>query len=321
MVFGMRISREPPEASMRFLKFLRSMKLAVILLGFLALVSLPSTLLPQGENSDFYLERYGETKAGLISALALDDVFSSPIFYTAAALFFINLSYCTLWRLVREVRREGRGRHGPDILHVGLILFMIGAVFSAILARDTPVIWMDAGDAIKLPKGGRFTLQSFETEYYEDGRPRAWISTGLYSDSRRRTRSVSITVNSPARLEGVKIYQNSYRIKPTLLLAPRPGSGAPDSLEEGDRYAGLAFHSLRNDDKGGWLALFADSNGSAVTIREGEMLGDAFVGGFETREITGLRMARDPGVTFVFISFLPIAVGLALILFEKRKNL
>lgn len=297
------------------------MKLAVLLLGFLALVSLPSTLIPQGESSNYYAERYGTGFSGLISALALDDVFSSPLFYIAAALFFINLSYCTLWRLLREVRRDGRGRHGPDILHIGLILFMVGAVFSAILAKDTSVIWMEPGDGITLPKGGRFTLLSFETEYYEDGRPKSWISSGVYSDAGEQNRNISIAVNSPARLEGVKIYQNSYRIKPTLLLAPRPGSGAPDSLEEGDRYAGLAFHSLRKDDNGGWLALFVDMNGSPVTVREGEMIGEAFVGGFETREITGLRMARDPGVTLVFVSFLFIAVGLVLILIEKRKTL
>lgn len=306
---------------MRILKFLRSMKLAVILLGFLALVSLPSTLLPQGESSNYYSERYGEGKAGLISALNLDDVFSSPLFYLAAALFFINLSYCTIWRVVREVRRDGRGRHGPDILHAGLILFMIGAVFSAILARDTPVIWMETGDVITLPKGGRFTLLSFETEYYEDGRPRAWISTGLYVDAGEQERSISIEVNSPARLEGVKIYQSSFRSKPTLLLTPLPGSGAPESLDEGERYAGLVFHSLRRDDSGGWFALFVDSSGSPVPVREGEAIGEALLGGFQTREITGLRLAQDPGVTLVFVSFLIIAVGLTLILIEKRKNL
>jgi hypothetical protein len=306
---------------MRFLRFLRSMKLAVLLLGFLALISLPSTLFPQGEQPDYYYETFGSGSADFIMALGLNDVFSSPLFYFAAAMFFLNLSYCTLWRVVRELRKKGRGRHGPDILHIGLIIFLIGAVFSAILGKETPIIWMEPGDTITLPQGGRFTLISFDAEYYDDGRPRAWISSGMYVDVGGIEKEIEIVVNSPARLEGVKIYQNSYRVEPTLLLAPRPGSGAPDSLDKGDRYADLAFHSLQQDETGGWQALFADSSGLPVFIGEGEMIGDAFVGSYEIREITGLRMARDPGVTLVFISFLPIAAGLALILFEKRKNL
>ncbi len=306
---------------MRLLRFLRSTKLAVFLLGFLVLVSIFSTLIPQGEPTGFYSYRYGAGLAGLIINMGLNHVFSSVLFFAAAGLFFINLSYCSLWRLVREIRRNGRGRHGPDVLHMGLILFLIGAVFSAILGQDTPVLWMEPGDAVSLPKGGRFVLSSFNTEYYEDGRPRSWTSAGRYVDLEGHERIVSIAVNSPTRLEGVKIYQNSYRMKPTLLLSPQPGTAAPHSLEEGERYADLAFHSLQQDEKGGWQALFADRSGMPVLIGEGGMIGDALIGSYETREVTGLRMTRDPGVSLVFISFLPIAAGLALILFEKRKIL
>ncbi len=198
---------------------------------------------------------------------------------------------------------------------------MIGALVSGITGKESPVIWMNEGDAITLPRGGRFTLQGFESEYYPDGRPRSWVSRGSYVSLERKSRDVAISVNSPARLEGVKIYQNSFRPKYSLELIPRPGSGAPDLLEEGQIFADKVFTTIRIVDDGTWFAVFLDSAGDPHSYIIGDSVGDAFVADFKSRDITGLRLSRDPGVPVVFVSFIPIALGLFLILYEKRKSL
>ena len=303
------------------LRFLRSMRFTVILIVLLILVSIPSTLIIQGESPDYYTDVYGAVPGGIIVALGMDEVFSGLLFLTVSGLFFLNLASCSVWRLTRELRRDGPGRHGPDVLHLGLMVFVVGAVVSGIAGRESPVVWMNAGDGITLPRGGRFTLETFETGYYDDGRPRSFISTGRYTDAAGRRESVTIEVNSPARLEGVRIYQNSFRSRYSLNLIPRPGSGAPERLEEGQVYRGLAFVSIRSSVAGDWSALLVDSAGSVRSAAAGDSLGEAVISGFESTEITGLRLTRDPGVPLIFASFIPIALGMLMILYEKRKLL
>ena len=297
------------------------MKFAVILIILLILVGIPSTLIIQGESSEFYPERYGPALGAFITSFGFDDVFSGPLFLTVAGLFFINLAYCSLWRLIREFRRSGIRRHGPDVLHLGLMVFLVGAVVSGFAGRETPVIWMNEGDGIALPRGGRFTLDAFESVYYDDGRPRSWTSVGRYRDAAGRSVPVSIQVNSPARLEGVRIYQHSFRPRFSLELVPGPGSEAPERLEEGQMYDGLAFASIRFEESGDWTALFVDSSGAVRAADTGDSIGDAFIAGYDSVDITGLRVTRDPGVPLIFASFIPIALGLLLILYEKRKIL
>jgi len=290
------------------------MRFAILLLSLLALVCIPSTFIPQGRALSDYSDLYGNTGASLIIGLGMNHVFTSIPFFLVAGLFILNLGYCAIWRSLR-------GRHGPDVLHLGLLLFCVGAMISAVAGQESPILWMDVGDSLSLPDGGRFVLDDFETVLYPDGRPRAWVSRGTHFDADGKDYPVEISVNSPARLEGIKIYQNSHRTKPTLYLIPLPGFDSPDSLDEGDIYAGLRFAAIRSESPPDWTALFMDAEKTFYEFDEGERLGDATIGSYETMDITGLRLVRDPGVPLVFASFVPIGLGFILILFKKRKTL
>ncbi|MDT8298025.1 MAG: cytochrome c biogenesis protein ResB [Spirochaetaceae bacterium] len=290
------------------------MRFAILLLIFLALVCIPSTFIPQGRAPSDYAGLYGDTGASLIIGLGMNHVFTSFPFYLVAGLFILNLAYCAIWRSIR-------GHHRLDVLHLGLLLFCVGAMISAVAGQESPILWMDVGDSLSLPDGGRFILEDFETVFYPDGRPRAWISRGTHFDAEGKEYPVEIAVNSPARLEGIKIYQNRHRTKPTLHLIPLPGFDPPDSLGEGEIYAGLRFVSVRSESPPDWTALFMDAENTFYEFEKGERLGDATIGGYETMDITGLRLVRDPGVPLVFASFVPIGLGFILILFKKRKTL
>ncbi len=81
------------------MRFLSSIKLAIILLLTLAATSVIGTLLPQGEPLGFYFQRYGETLGQIIKVLKLYDTYHSWWYVTLLTLFSVNLTLCSLKRL------------------------------------------------------------------------------------------------------------------------------------------------------------------------------------------------------------------------------
>lgn len=107
-----------------FWKLLKSIKLAIVLIVVIGAGSILATLLPQGASSRAY--------------------FGSALFLVPVALFFLNLSACTISRLRRELGKKTRRRHGPDILHLGLLLLIIGGIITS-TARKEGLVMLAAG--------------------------------------------------------------------------------------------------------------------------------------------------------------------------------
>lgn len=92
------------------LKFLASVKLAIVLLILLAVALVIGTLIPQNLPPAAYAARYGQL-AGLFKALQLTGVYHSA-WYLALLLFFaLNTIVCTLTRLPAKWRRA----FGPKV--------------------------------------------------------------------------------------------------------------------------------------------------------------------------------------------------------------
>ena len=157
-------------------RFFRSIRLAVVLILIIALLSIVSTLIPQGRDPAFYFHSYGAFWAQVVLTLDFDDFFHSLMFLIPVGLFFINLSVCAIDRLVNRERRKVRRRHGPDLIHIGLLLLIVAAMVSAPGRRES-LVYMAKGEEIRLK--GEYTVRLVETEYqeYEDGSPKDWIST------------------------------------------------------------------------------------------------------------------------------------------------
>ena len=87
------------------LKFLSSMRFALILLLILILACAAGSLVTQNQTLAWYTQRYSEQTAALIVAAGLDDVFHSWWFIVITAFLCINLFLCNLVRLPSLVRR------------------------------------------------------------------------------------------------------------------------------------------------------------------------------------------------------------------------
>ncbi len=160
---------------------LRSIKLAAVLIALIAVLAVAGGVIPQGRQASFYAEHFPRAAAAIL-ALDLDKVFTGIPFLAIVAVFTVNLTVCTFHRLARELGKPRRDRrHGPDLLHAGLIVFIFGSLLTA-RTRTEQLFFLGRGDSVRLPDGATLTALELREERYSDGRPKSW-ETSLRIDT------------------------------------------------------------------------------------------------------------------------------------------
>lgn len=155
---------------------LRSVKLATALIVLIALLAAAGGIIPQGRTGQFYAQKFPGAPVKIILALGLDKVFTGVPFLALAALFTVNLTVCSFHRFGNELRKpRAKRRHGPDILHIGILIFILGGILSSRTRTETS-LYLAKGQAARLPDGSSVTLADLREERYPDGRPKSWES-------------------------------------------------------------------------------------------------------------------------------------------------
>lgn len=260
------------------------------------------------------------------------NFFTSSFFLIPAGLFFINLTSCTLLRIIKGVRTQGAQSYGPDIIHIGLLLLMIGAVVSFTTKKEG-FVYIAEEEKVILPGEYTLSLQSFEFLRYEDGRPKAWISTvDVFHGEEKVVDSFPIRVNNPLRIGRMNIYQSSYSFDERLVVTATDGTQSvlpsDHPIErEGVEYIFQGF--VRDSSTGTIQAARIEKQvdaGSAympsTTLHANR--GDSFAGltiiDFLQYELSGLHIKKDPGVPIVFGSFIVIGSGLTVTFLRRSKG-
>ena len=308
-------------------KFLRSVKLAVVLLLLITATSILATLVPQGSDLAFYQAAYGPRIAWLITGLSFDTFFTSFLFILPAVLFVLNLSVCTVDRFMGRIRRKAKKRLGSDILHVGLLVLFIGGVIS-FAGREEGYLSMTEGDTAQIPGGYTMTLLSFEFLTYASGAPKDWISTvSVTKDGEIVIDEFGIEVNRPLKIGNVKLYQSSYTADSSLIVTDLAGvqyEAEVNSIIPGEEQAYI-FRGIEyagpGEGAGEEVGVFDTWVDHQITdrVRFGinEKLGDYTITGISSEMSTGLQAVIDPGYTVVFISLFLLMLGLALTYIQK----
>lgn len=224
------------------LKFISSIRLAVILIATLAGMAVSATIFDQAE------------------------VFSSIPFLLVVGLFFVNLLTCTLSLLPRLMKRLQRGvrdlpkgagayqnsgaseeavrdffiKHrfavqenrdegvlylygvkgrlpllAPHVLHLAILIIIIGSVLSTFGVKAT--MQVAEGDIQAVPKKiaevtdlKDLAVRSFKTEYDSQGHVDNWRTTFELFDAAGPVGSGDTRVNHPYKKGGLSIYQMGY---------------------------------------------------------------------------------------------------------------
>ncbi len=295
---------------------LKSVRLALVLISYIAATGVLASLVPQGRDSSYYRSSLPEPLASVVVKTGFSDFYGSPLFLVPAFLFFANLSACSADRLARELRKGRAGRHGPDILHLGLIVLLIGAVLGQAAKQSHPT-WqgfarLGKGEAVELPDGRLLVLRSLRSEKYPDGRAKDWISTVEVSEAGKTVLpSYDIRVNHPLRLGPLSILQVSYGSERVLELeGPSETSrslAAGEYIDAGD--ARLTLMSV-DPDSGDAIAREEGPGGTkVVSLGKGSKIGAYVVLGAGEAELSGLQAAYDPFYPVVIAAFAVIGLG------------
>ncbi len=241
----------------------------------------------------------------------------------------------------RLAARQGviAGRSGPLLVHVGLIVLMTGAAWGA-LGGQRLERFLAPGRTLELvDRQGEahlsIRLQGFSVDRDARGQAQQFHSQLLLSSpAMADTRHVDISVNHPARLGGVTVYQADWQVAAlTVQLGRSPQLQFPlqplPSL--GEQVWGVAIPT-RPDGSHPVLLTVASEQGPVLLYdSNGERLGVLRVAGPPlevdglpiriTRILpaSGLLIKRDPGVPLVYAGFAVALLGGGLSVLASRK--
>jgi cytochrome c biogenesis protein len=312
----------------KLFSFFKSVKLAVVLILYITAASILASLVPQGRELAFYYHTYPQPLAFLIDKTGFDHFFTSLLFLAPAALFFVNLLVCTVDRLTREIKKKVKRRFGPDLIHIGLLVLVIGSVIS-FTGKKEGFVYLGEGDQVTLPGEYVLTLESFDFQIYEDGRPKDWISTvDVKKNDEKLVDSFPIEVNNPLKIGKIKIYQSSYSREEQLVLTTPDGeerqvrARQPIMTEE----AAYLFRGFARNSETGEIehAVVEKWQNQQVTdtlrVTEGGSFDGFTVNKLSTRQVTGLQAKIDPGFVPVLIGLIIAGCGLGWTYIQKARE-
>lgn len=310
-----------------FWKKLKSVKFGITLIGIVTIGSLLATLVPQGKAPEAYFSIYPKIIAELVVQTGLTRYFSSIVFLLPTLLLFVNLGACTVDRLIRELRKKARRRHGPDLLHIGLLVLIIGSLIS-FSAREQGTVRLAPGESVELPGGEILRLLNFTDERYENGRPKEWTSlVTVEKEGKVIKEKESIRVNKPLRIGDITLYQSSY--SSSLGVAVISPDGKTTSLSRGQSFEEngirIFFMTTEMPAEGGKepiavLRILGGGIDGAVRVgAAGFPVADHTVSTVQILS-TGIQAVRDPGYPFVLAALVLVGLGTALTFFQKLKE-
>lgn len=309
----------------RTYRFFRSVKLAIVLILIITITSIIATLIPQNRDVSFYTETYSRISSWLILTIGFNSFFKSSLFLAASALFFVNLAVCAYDRLAGRIRKKAKKRFGPDILHIGLLILLVGGMIT-FTGRQEAFVSLAVGEDVKLTGGYRVILEDFQFLKYENGRPRDWISTvRLEKDGETIREAFSIEVNTPLKAGNKKIYQSSYTVNNVLFISDpegniyqlTPGQIIPVGEE------GMIFRDIVTDPSGSGdfvtiFELWGDHEiKERIVLSVSDKIDIYTIEGIDSKMTTGLQIVSDPGYYTVLIGLILLTIGLFLTYYQK----
>ncbi len=311
------------------------------LLFVLAVFAMLGTLVLQMKPATFYLDRYGMV-GRFIVALRIDDVFHGLPFALVMALFGASVIASATLRFPVALRSSGF-----FICHVGIMTSLAGAAASATLAIRGRIDLHTGGETathVRVTKGGmptgeyaqlgfdlrldRFKAESYETEYRvayyeqtsfvdEDGRTRGqWSLKASFdpdADKHRLPNGDSFqlkSVNPQTHAVLAEIHQGGLP-KAQLLVAGRP-SAFPLSPTR------MLVYEKRPEEKRAYIS-WVTARANATEEKHVVSVNDpmTFAGWTlyqvnynpEDPTYSGLEAVYDPGVSWVFLGFGLISLG------------
>ena len=238
----------------------------------------------------------------------------------------------------RLAARKGvAGRVGPLLVHTGMVLLMLGAVWGALAGNRLERFLAPERSLDLLARNGdnqlTITLQDFEVERDAAGRPEQFRSELLLEGPSERLET-EISVNHPLRHRGITIYQADWSLAAiNLQIGGSPVLQLPLQTfpQLGEQVWGIVLPTRPDGTAPVLLSLESEQGPVQVFGEDGERIALLRPGGpaEEVRGLplrvasvlpaSGLLLKRDPGVPLVYLGFAVTLLGGGLSLVATRQ--
>lgn len=241
---------------------------------------------------------------------------------------------------------------GTLMAHLSLVLILVGALVGSTWGFRNPQLAVPVGSRVDVGNGTGLTVEarSFADSYYADGRPSDFASDLVVYRDGVPVAEQTVRVNQPLRYGGITIYQSYFGPAAVIQVAEASGrvvfeGGVPlDRVSTDGQHVigqialpdtGLTAYVIgvasgeidpqvrpgqmqlaiyRTGSDGGPIATQVVSQGTAAEVAG---LDVAFL---RERQFTGLIVARDPGLPFVWGGAVFLVGGLFLVLFFQNRR-
>lgn len=238
-------------------------------------------------------------------------------------------------------------RLGVYLVHLSILIIFAGAIYGQLtgfrgsimlpeLQSSSVVYPYKSAEIINLD----FTIQCdrFDIEFYENTMPKEYRSKLTILEKDKIVLQKEIEVNDPLHYKGITFYQASYQAYKDFIF--NISSGDDDGVSftgefqkevkwpEKDLSFGIInIESVRDqavrlkiwfNDNNGEPSQFWMKTGDKVEVKRGDK---SYWFTAKQRYATGLQVAKDPGVWFVYLGFSCLIAGLYMAFFMSHRRL
>ncbi|MEJ2689303.1 MAG: cytochrome c biogenesis protein ResB [Deltaproteobacteria bacterium] len=248
-------------------------------------------------------------------------------------------------------QKGGWTRFGVYAVHTSILVIFVGAIIGSIFGfkasvfipegSGTTEIYQRNESHTPIPLGYELFCNRFDLTYYDNGMPKDYTSYLSVIKDGKTLFTKAIEVNDPLQYMGLTFYQSSYQAmdnqfsvflkdetnnkKSTFEIVPmREIKWPAEKLsfgivdQRGPDYMGRYRNKIWfSDGQGNPVEFWAD-NGTPITVKRPSANYSFEIKG---RFATGLQVAKDPGVWWVYVGCSVMILGLMVVFFLSHRRL
>ena len=238
-------------------------------------------------------------------------------------------------------------RLGVYVVHASILIIFTGAIIGSIYGHKGGVTLPEGstinsiyeyGTVRMIDLGFSVRCDKFTLSYYDNGQPKEYRSDLVVLEDGKEVLTKSIVVNGPLDYGGYTFYQASYEprnemmvtvvneasgLKKVFEVVPRrevswPNEGLSFGIVniQGSQRTGYGYKLWFSDNHGDPASFWLTEDTSRKVVRDSA----TYSVSLRRRYATGLQIAKDPGVWYVYIGCLTMLLGLVVAFFLSHRR-
>jgi cytochrome c biogenesis protein len=243
------------------------------------------------------------------------------------------------------------GPFGTVMAHLSFVIILVGFFLSATTGFKNTGLIVPVGSTVQVGNGTGLSVKAmaFNDAYYQNGTPSDYASDLILYENGAQVDRKTIRVNHPMKAGGVSFYQSFFGEAAAVKVTDGAGKTLYDDAAALQFQSDDGTHSIgKFDIKGKGLTVYVIDVASGKTdpnIKAGQLQLEVNQAGkkepiatqvvdqgkpttiadltytFErTRQFTGLIVAHDPGVPFVWVGSTLLVLGLFMVFFFPHRR-